>query len=334
MNEGGTTMAGVSSEGGQLLPFTQQIFQGIGNMPAKSADAQKGLVSLEQVTLQVVDKGFVTQADVQKLKDTASVLMPYLDPPRQELLTKFMNEVTSAGGGKIPLTGPSGKNAFLNCSAILLLFILDSKVISIESKIQLAENLYKSKLGLAMLATAMSQYAATIAKGLIEASQYKAQAVKASIDASCALASIMTTVGLFMAQKAMENMAETQMRKDLNAYPETAIPDNKPLSVDQRSTITRQVDMQMQPLKGTTDGVIQMIKSTAEASMDYKLAELAVQSAQQQATADLLNKVADLLSQSAQMLAKSADTDIAQTIQSQLELLATAIRAYGEIGSR
>jgi hypothetical protein len=315
--------------GGGETPFNQ-IFQDLNQLPVTSADAKEGLASLQQLTDQVVDKGYVSQTDIQNLKNQANIVAPNLSAPQQTLLNQYANEISTIHpmtGGKASLPIGSGKNAFLNCSAVLMLFIMTSKIIGLESKIQLAENLYKAKLSLVMLATAESAYAATVAKGVLESEQYKAQALKASIDAGCALGQVVSAITFAVVSKIQENKETAKVLEDPSRK-------GKDLTSEERSNILRIVEQKVAPLRNSTEGIIQMIKSTAEAKLAETQADIAINSAIQQATADFLNKVVDLLSQSASMLGKSADTDMAQSIQSQMELLATAIRTYGEIGSR
>ena len=175
---------------------------------------------------------------------------------------------------------------------------------------------------------AIEAAAATTEGGKIEALKELAQAAKAAADAGIAIGQIFTSITMAFATKIEENRVTAQYRLD------SKIPDGQALSSTDRTQISRQVEMNMAPLKGTVDGLIQAFKSINEEQMHKTLAKLDIDAAVQRATGELLNKLMDIVSQSVSMLSKSADTDMAKTIQAMMETMTTAIRTYGEIGSR
>jgi hypothetical protein len=311
-------------------PFGQ-IFKDLEQPPATSADEAQGLATLQQLTDQVLEKGYVTVAELQQLKELASLVAPSLSPPKQELINTFLDEINklpSTPGGERRFPIGSGKNAFLNCSAVLQLFIMTSEVIGLLSKIQLAENLYKAKLAMVMKDMADSAYKAGIESGKIEAFKEEAQAAKAAMDANLAIGQMVIGITMAVTTKINEKRIEADFRKGVG------YDNQRSLTADERATISRKLEQEMAPLRNTTDGLIQAMKSTAEAAMHHELSKADIQAAVQRATAELLNKLMDIVSQSVSTLSKSADTDMAKSIQAMMDLMATAIRTYGEIGSR
>ncbi len=294
--------------------------------------AKPAVAGLVEVADTIRERGYVTSEQMAFIKLSADRLnAPPLEIPDHTDTAAFnelvdLAKTSSTTRPHFPIG--SGKNAFLSCSAVLMLFIMSSNIISLCSQMQLAENLFKAKLAMVMKDMAIEAAAATTEGGKIEALKELAQAAKAAADAGIAIGQIFTSITMAFATKIEENRVTAQYRLD------SKIPDGQALSSTDRTQISRQVEMNMAPLKGTVDGLIQAFKSINEEQMHKTLAKLDIDAAVQRATGELLNKLMDIVSQSVSMLSKSADTDMAKTIQAMMETMTTAIRTYGEIGSR
>jgi hypothetical protein len=318
-------MTSVSGEGQQ-----QQLSGYLQEFAQVPAGQQPGLANLQQLTQEVMDKGYVTTADIEFLKNQANIIAPGLSAPKQALLTDFitmLNTISVGSGGTARLPIGTGKNAFLNCSAILALFIMTSQIIGILSQIQLAENLYKAKLSLVIKDMANAAYKAGIEAGKIEATKELAQAAKAAVDAGLAIGQIFISISMAVVTQIQSKRVEMDMRTADKTM------GTRSLTASERIGITSQVDQLMKPMQGSLDGIVSTLRSTAEAAMHNELAKADVESAIQRASADLLNKLSDIVSQSVSMLSKSAD-DQGKAMDAIKGLFETAVRTYGEIGAR
>ncbi len=307
--------------GGDITGFLQEFAQ-------VSSERQLGLANLQQLTDTMMKKGYLTTEEIAFLKQTATdMIAPSLSPPDQKLVQNFLDKlgqmVGDAGGShRFPIGAT--KNAWLNCSAVLALFIMTSNVIGLLSKIQLAENLYKAKLALVMKDMASAAFSATVEAGKIEREKELAQAAKAAADAGLAIGQMAISITMMVATQIEMKRVEQRL---VDSNPELK---DKPLPPMIRQQITTEVDAKMRPLQSSLDGMVQAMRSLNEAKMHTELADLDVEAAIQRATGELLNKLMDIVSQSVSMLAKSAETDIPKTIQALLEQMTTAIRTYGQ----
>lgn len=308
--------------GGDMTAFLQEFAQ-------VSSDKQLGLAKLQQLTDTMMKKGYLTTEELDFLKKATDIFAPALSPPNQALMDSFRDKlnrmmVLGGEGHRLPITGAK-PDQFLTIATVLEFLKNSAETIMALSKIQLAENLYKAKLALVMKDMAEASFNATIEAGKIEALKELAQAAKSAADASLALAQIFISITMMVATQIETKRVEMRYRMEDKSL------GTAPLPASIRTSITTEVDSRMRPLQNSLDGVIQALKSTAEAAMHSELAKLDVEAAVQRATSELLSKLMDIISQSASMLSKSAETDIPKTIQAILEQMTTAIQTYGKV---
>lgn len=329
---------GLGGSGGPSQYYPPELYEMLTSMN------KQGLLALDPTMMSMMEriqKGEpLTTSDIEFLKTNiqlvsliADIVAPTLPAPDQKLIGDFL---ASLQGGAIPISTSTG-NAYLNCSAILTLFIMTAMVITTMSEIQLAENLKKAALALVQKDMAIAAANATIAAGEAAAEKERAQEAKAIADAAMALTQVITTCAITIFSKIefnkqLSDVIHSPTRIDPNTqkpYPSGVCP---AASAEERLKVQQHVDTQMQFWKGTTEGIINMMKSSYEAAMHKTLAQKDIEEATQRALSELFSKLIDNISQSAQMLGKSADNDCAKTIQSLLENFAAYLRTWTELG--
>ena len=133
-------------KGAELVEMADAVVRKLGGTPttkpltptlAGFIQTKPAVAELVEVADTIRERGYVTSEQMAFIKLSADRLnTPPLALPIHFDLTK----TSSTTGSHFPIG--SGKNAFLSCSAVLMLFIMSSNIISLCSHMQLAENLF------------------------------------------------------------------------------------------------------------------------------------------------------------------------------------------------
>jgi hypothetical protein len=292
------------------------------------ADQVSGLATLGQQVETLAKAGHVTEGDVESLRTQLSTLAenPKLSPADQNAIATFTAALNRTPAGTLPLTAGAGgvANPFLDCSAILELFKMTSKITVELAQIQLKEALMrihemKLQMEAAKCAATLTKQAGEIAseKELIQAQAAYAQA---GIALSGALASAVTAIGGIVSSKTAYSNYKKNNKGDTQV--ETHAQEAAQQAETRWSNITRGVEKVNEAAKSFTDAI-----------MHKELSEKELQEATLKAAADFLRTLGELQGQAASTLGQSV-SGLEQEIKAFFDKYIESMRGWGQAWGR